>query len=133
MLPFLLSAALAATPPSPCPIDIVVANPRLKVVRVRNRGYENNIVTVSVTNNGNLPQRAEVRQHLDLLFGSTVIGSQPIPALGAQQSYEAAFRFQDKYEKKRQPRAVTLRFVIDSKAMPGENCTTSNDQVTTTL
>ena len=33
MLPFLVAAALATAPPSPCPSDLLVANPRLKVVR----------------------------------------------------------------------------------------------------
>src|SRR5260370_41049089 len=133
MLPFLLSAALAAAQPTPCPTDIVVANPRLKVVRAPDRAYDNDIVSVFVSNNGSVAQRPDVRQHLDLLIGPTVVGSQPIPPLGARENYEAAFRVQVKHEQKRDPLKVTLRFVIDSKAAPGENCTTTNDQVTAIL
>jgi hypothetical protein len=133
MLPFLLYAALATTQPTPCPTDIVVANPRLKVVRAPDRAYDNDIITVSVTNNGSVAQRPDVRQHLDLRIGPTVVGSQPIPPLASRDSYEAAFRFQVRHEAKRDPLKVTLRFVIDSKTAPGDNCTTTNDQVTATI
>jgi hypothetical protein len=132
MLPFLLSATLVAAQPTPCPTDIVVANPRLKVVRARDRAYDNDIISVFVSNNGSVAQRPDVRQHLDLLIGPAVVGSQPIPPLDAHENYEAAFRFQVHHEQKRDPLKVTLRFVIDSKT-PGENCTTTNDQVTATL
>jgi hypothetical protein len=132
MLPFLLSATLAAAQPTPCPTDIVVANPRLKVVRARDRTYDNDIISVFVTNNGSVSQRPDVREHLDLLIGPTVVGSQPIPPINAHDSYEAAFRFQVQHEQKRDPLKVTLRFIIDSKAA-GENCTTTNDQVTAIL
>jgi hypothetical protein len=133
MLPFLVSATLAAALPTPCPTDIAVANPRLKVVRARDRTYDNDIISVFVANNGSVSQRPDVRQHLDLLIGPTVVGSQPIPPINAHDSYEAAFRFQVQHEQKRDPLKVTLRFVIDSKTAPGENCTTTNDQVTATL
>ncbi len=133
MLTFFMSAALAAAQPTPCPTDIVVTNPRLKIVRARDRAYDNDIVSVFVANNGSVAQRPEVRQHLDLLIGPTVVGSQPIPPLASHDSYEAAFRFQVKHEQKRDPLKVTLRFGIDSKTAPGENCTTSNDQVTAIL
>jgi hypothetical protein len=133
MLSFLLSAALATAQPTPCPTDIVVANPRLKVVRAHDPAYDNDIVSVFVSNNGTVAQRPNVRQHLDLLVGSTVLGSQPIPPLGPHDSFEAAFRFQQRHEPKRDPLKVTLHFVIDSKTAPGENCTTSNDQVTATV
>jgi len=133
MLPFLLAAALATAQPSPCPTDLLVANPRIKVVRARNRAFDNNIVSVDVRNNGQVPQRTDIRQHLDLLLGNVVVGSQPIPAIDAQDSYLAAFRFQLKHVKKRVPQPVTFHLVIDSKIAPGENCTTTNDKLTATL
>jgi CARDB len=133
MLPFLLAAAMVAAQPSPCPNDLLVANPRIKIVRAHDRAYDNNILTVDVRNNGTAPQREEIRQHLDLLLGSTLVGTQPIPALGSQDSYEAAFRFQRKHEKKHVPQPMTFRLVIDSKISPAENCSASNDKLTATL
>ena len=53
MFPFVLAAAVAASP-TPCPADLLVANPRLKVVRARDRGFENLIVTVDVANRGSV-------------------------------------------------------------------------------
>ena len=133
MLPFLLAGALLAAQPSTCPTDLLVTNPRIKVIRARNRTLDNNVVEVDVKNNGTAAQRPDVRQHLDLMLGNTVVGTQPIPALGPEDSYEAAFRFQLKHEKKRKPQVMTFRFVIDSKPAPGENCTTANDKLTATL
>src|ERR1700680_2407654 len=93
MLPFLLSAALATAQPTPCPTDIVVANPRLKVVRAPDRAYDNDIITVSVTNTGGVAPPPDVPHPLDRLIGPTVVVPQPIPPLASHDSYEAAFRF----------------------------------------
>ena len=68
-----------------------------------------------------------------MLIGNTVVGSQPIPSIDAQDSYEAAFRFQLKHVKKRVPQPVTFHLVIDSKIVSGENCTTTNDKLTANL
>lgn len=133
MLPFFLVAALAAAQPSPCPTDLLVTNPRIKIVRAHERAFDNNIVAIDVRNKGAAPQRQDIRQHLDLLLGSAVVGSQPIPALGPQDSYEAAFRFQRKHEKKHVPQPMMFRLVIDSKISPVENCSASNDKLTATL
>lgn len=133
MLPLLLAAAVAAAEPSPCPSDLLVANPRIKVVRALDRTYDNNIVTVDVRNNGVAAQSPGIRQHLDLLIRSAVAGSQPIPPLGADESYAAAFRFQVRHEKPRRPVPVTFHFVFDSKIGPNDDCTTANDRLSTTL
>lgn len=133
MLPLLLAGALIAAEPSPCPSDLVVTNPRIKVVRANDRAYDNNIITVDVRNNGNAGQPETIRQHLDVLIGDTVAGSQTIPPLGPNETYAAAFRIRLKHESKRDPIKVTFHFMIDSKTRPGENCTTANDRLTVTL
>jgi len=133
MLPYLLAAVFAVAEPSPCPSDLLVENPRIKVVRASDRAFDNNIVTVDVKNQGTAAQPASISQHLVLLIKGDTAGSQPIPALGPDEIYPAAFRFQVKHERKHRPVAVTFHFVIDSQVGPGENCTTANDRLTATL
>ena len=131
MLPFLLAAAVAS--PTPCPADLLVANPRLKVVRARDPGFQNLIVTVDVTNRGSSAQLRPTRQHLDLVQNGALLGSQPIPGLGPQQNYIAAFRIHVPYVAQRPPLVVEFRYVLDSRDAPRENCTTANDRLTATL
>ncbi len=133
MLPLLLAAALAAASPSPCPSDLLVANPRLKVVRARDRAFDNFIVTVDVTNRGEREQLAQTQQHLELVQNGAVLGTQPIPGLGPKQAYVAAFRIELPHQAKRPPLVVEFRYVLDSKDAPRENCTTANDRLTATL
>jgi hypothetical protein len=133
MLPFLLAAAVAAASPTPCPSDLLVANPRLRVVRANDRALDNMIVTVDVTNRGVSAQLPQTQQHLELVRDRAVLGTQPIPGLGPQQSYAAAFRIQLPHQKKRAPLVVEFRYVLDSKDAPRENCTTANDRLTATL
>jgi hypothetical protein len=133
MLPFLVAAALATASPPPCPADLLVANPRLRVVRAMEKPRDNYVVTVDVTNRGVAPQPADTRQHLELFRNGEVIGTQPIPALGADVSYAAAFRVQLPHERKRPPFAVEFRYVLDSKNAARANCTSVNDRLTATL
>ncbi|HEY4441255.1 MAG TPA: hypothetical protein VGN14_12425 [Candidatus Elarobacter sp.] len=133
MLPFLLAATLAAAQPAPCPSDLQVTNPRIKIVRARDRAFDNNIVAVDVRNAGNRPQRQEIKQHLDLLLGKQRVGSQPIPALGPEESYEAAFRFQRPHEKKHVPQEMTFRLAFESRLRPGDDCVEANNNLTATL
>src|ERR1700676_4977697 len=98
MLPFLVAVALTGVSPPPCPSDLLVANPRLKVVRAIDKTRDNYVVTVDVTNRGVAPQPVGTRQHLLLVRDGKVIGSQPIPVLGADVSYAAAFRQQLPHE-----------------------------------
>jgi hypothetical protein len=133
MLPFLVAAALAAASPSPCPSDLLVANPRLKVVRAIDKTRDNYVVTVDVTNRGTASQPDDTRQHLSLARDGTSIGSQPIPALGANESYAAAFRVQLPHERTRAPFTVEFRYVLDSKNASRANCTSVNDRLTATL
>ncbi|HYW52875.1 MAG TPA: CARDB domain-containing protein [Dongiaceae bacterium] len=132
MVPFLVAAALAAAP-SPCPSDLLVANPRLKVVRARDASRDNYVVTVDVTNRGTANQPEGTRQHLALVRDGTTLGTQPVPALGANESYAAAFRVQLPHERKRGPFSVEFRYVLDSKNAPQANCTSVNDRLTATL
>jgi hypothetical protein len=133
MLPFLVAVALATAPPSPCPSDLLVANPRLRVVRATDKTRDNYVVTVDVTNVGTATQPDGTRQHLSLLRDGNAIGSQPIPALGANESYAAAFRQQLPHERKRAPFTVEFRYVLDSKNAARANCTSVNDRLTATL
>lgn len=131
MLPFLLAAAVATS--SPCPSDLLVTNPRLKVVRARDRAFDNLIVTVDVKNRGDAGQPTATQQHLELVQDGRVLGSQPIPGLGAQQSYVAAFRMHVPHQPRRDPLVVEFRYVLDSRNGPRANCTTANDRLTATL
>ena len=133
MLPFLLAGALIAAQPNACPSDLLVANPQLKVVRAKDRTLDSYIVTVNVQNQGTASQRLAVNQHLDLLINQKPAGTQPIPGLGANETYPAAFRFQLAHQRHRKPVVVTFHYVMDDKPRPGENCTTANDQITATL
>lgn len=132
MLPFLLAAIVAAAGPT-CPSDLLVANPRLKVVRARDRAFDHLIVTVDVKNRGSSGQPISTEQHLELLQNGTVLGSQPVPGLGADQTYVAAFRMRAPHQRKRDPLMVEFRHVLDSKDAPRANCTTANDRLTATL
>ena len=133
MLPILLGAALAAASPPSCPSDLLVANPRLKVVRANDRSKDNYVVSVAVKNRGVASQPEGTKQHLELVRDGARIGTQPIPALGASQSYLAAFRVQLPHEARRGPFTVEFRYVLDSKDAPRANCTSANDRVSATL
>lgn len=133
MLPILLAGAIATATPAACPSDLLVQNPRLKVVRATDRTLDNYIVSVDVLNRGTAGQRVNVKQHLDLLVNQNPSGTQPIPGLGANETYPAAFRFQQPHQRHRKAIVITFHYVMDEKPRPGENCTTANDQVTATL
>jgi hypothetical protein len=133
MLPFLLAAAVATAVPSTCPSDLLVANPRLKVVRASDKAYDNYVVTVDVRNRGVAPQPDGTQQHLALVRDGRVIGTQPLPAIGADESYAAAFRVQLPHQAKRGPFSVEFRYVLDSKNASRANCTSVNDRLTATL
>jgi len=132
MLPLFLAFAVSAAP-TPCPSDLLVANPRLRVVRAADRDYDNYVVTIDVTNRGSAPQPNFTSQHLALVRDRVVIGTQPIPPLAANESYAAAFRVQLVHERKRAPFVVEFRYVLDSKNASRANCTSANDRLTATL
>jgi hypothetical protein len=133
MLAFLLAAGVAAAAPSPCPSDLLVANPRLKVVRADDKARDNYVVTVDIKNRGTAAQPEGTQQHLALVRDGIVIGTQPLPSLGANQSYAAAFRVQLPHQARRGPFSVEFRYVLDSKNAPRANCTSVNDRLTATL
>ncbi len=132
MLPLVLAAAMASASPKPCPADLLVANPRLKIVRAREGDRDNYVVTVDVKNRGTAAQPAGTVQHLELIRNGASIGTQPVPALGPNQSYVAAFRVQLP-RKKRGPFPIGFHYVLDSKNAPSANCTSVNDRLSTTL
>jgi hypothetical protein len=132
MLPLLLAYAIAAAP-TPCPSDLLVANPRLRVFRAADRAFDNYVVTIDVTNRGAVAQPNFTAQHLALVRDRLVIGTQPIPPLAANESYAAAFRVQLVHERDRAPFVVEFRYVLDSKNAPRANCTSANDRLTATL
>ena len=117
MLPLLFAYAIAASP-TPCPSDLLVANPRLRIVRAVDKAFDNYVVTIDVTNRGGAPQPDLTRQHLALVRERAVIGTQPIPPLAANESYAAAFRVQLVHERNRAPFVVEFRYVLDSKNAP---------------
>jgi hypothetical protein len=129
----LLVAYAAAAAPTPCPSDLLVANPRLRVVRAADKAFDNYVVTVTVANRGSEPQPDFTRQHLALVRGGSVIGTQPVPPLAANKSYDAAFRVQLPHERSRPPFVVEFRYALDSNNAPRANCTTANDRLTATL
>lgn len=131
MIPLLLAAAVATA--SPCPADLLVAHPRLKVTPDLQRGFQHDIITVDVTNRGTRAQRSDTRQKLDLLRDGAVIGSQPVPALGPGQVYIAAFRLRVSSAAKRTPVKVRFRYVLQYGDPSRENCTTANDILDATL
>ncbi|HEY0395279.1 MAG TPA: CARDB domain-containing protein [Candidatus Elarobacter sp.] len=133
MLPFVLAAALVAAEPSPCPSDLLVANPQLKIVRAIDRARDNYVVTVDVKNRGVAAQPAGTLQHLALVRDGATLGRQPIPSLGPNQSYAAAFRLQMPHARKRAPLEVEFRYVLDSKNASRANCTSVNDRLAATL
>ena len=133
MLPFILAAAVAAASPTPCPSDLLVASPRLKIVRANDRTKDNYLVSVVVRNRGVANQPDGTKQHLELVRDGAAIGTQPIPSLGANQSYLAAFRVQLPHHAHRGPFTAEFRYVLDSKDAPRANCTSANDRVTATL
>jgi hypothetical protein len=133
MLPLLLAAAVATAAPSPCPSDLLVASPRLKVVRANDRSRDNYVVTVDVKNRGVAAQPEDTLQHVELVREGAVIGTQPVPALGANESYAAAFRLQLAHQRKRPPFRVEFRYALDSKNASRANCTSANDRLTATL
>ena len=132
MLPLFFAVAVAAAP-SPCPADLLVANPRLRVVRAADKAFDNYVVAIDVTNRGNAPQPNFTQQHLALVRERVVIGTQPIPPLAANASYAAAFRVQLVHERRRAPFVVEFRYVLESKNAARANCTSANDRLTATL
>ncbi|MGD1067319.1 MAG: hypothetical protein ABR975_10930 [Vulcanimicrobiaceae bacterium] len=125
MLSFVLGAVLAGTA-APC-ADLLVANPKLQVVRAVNRGFDNVIVTVDVRNDGAVGQPRQTRQHLEIVQRGAVLGTQPVPPLGPSQSYPAAFRIQFPHAKHHDPLDVTFRYVLDGGNAAQANCSTRND------
>jgi hypothetical protein len=125
MLSFVLGAVLAGAP-APC-ADVLVTNPKLQVVRAVNNGFDNAIVTVDVRNAGDAAQPRGIHQHLEIVQRGAVAGTQPIPPLGASQSYPAAFRIQIPHAKHHDPLDVTFRYVLDAGNAAQANCSTHND------
>jgi CARDB len=132
MLALLLAATVAASP-TPCPSDLVVANPQLKVVRALDKQFDNYIVTVDVKNQGTSDQRPGIDQHLDIVKDGNVIGTQPIPPLHANGVYPAAFRIQFPHARRRDPLTVTFHSVMADKRDVRDNCSTDNDLLTVKL
>jgi hypothetical protein len=132
MLSLLLAFAVSPAP-APCRSDLLVANPRLRIVRAADKAFDNYVVTIDVTNRGTAPQPNFTGQHLALVRDRVVIGTQPIPPLAANESYAAAFRVQLVHERKREPFVVEFRYVLDSNNAPRANCTSANDRLTATL
>ena len=132
MLPLLFAFALAAAP-TPCPADLLVANPRLRVFRAAEKAFDNYVVTIDVTNRGSAPQPNFTSQHLALVRDRVVIGTQPIPPLAANESYAAAFRVQLLHERPRAPFVVEFRYILDSQNAARANCSSANDRLTATL
>ena len=133
MGPLLLAAALATTPPATCPSDLLVANPRLKVVRSNDRDIDNYLFEADIKNRGTAAQPDNTRQHLALVRDGAVIGTQPVPGLDAGESYAAAFRVRLPHQRKRAPLTVEFLYVLDSKNGSRANCTSVNDRLTATL
>lgn len=128
---YLVAAALSSTPSS-CPVELVLADPQIKVVRRAAAGFDNYIISVNVTNRGRAGQSGVTRQHLELRQGTQTLGSQPIPPLGPQQSYVAAFRLQLPHQSKRQPLKVDFRYADDNPT-PSRECTSTSDMLSVTL
>lgn len=133
MFPFILAAALATAAPTTCPSDLQVANPRLRVVRALDKTLDNYVVTVAIVNRGVAAQPDETRQHLALVRNKVIIGTQPIPSLGANENFDAAFRLQLPHQRPRPPFTVEFRYVLDSHNARRANCTSANDRLTATL
>ncbi len=133
MLAVLLATAVATTPPGLCPSDPLIANPSLKIVRARDRAFDHYIVTVDVKNAGRVGQPPATAQHLELVQHGNVLGKQPIPVLGMQESYVAAFRVRLAHQSPRPPFTVEFRYVLDSTNAARANCNPSNDRLSATL
>ena len=133
MLALLLATAMATTAPGRCPSDPLIADPRLKVVRARDRAFDHYIVTVDVKNDGSVAQPSGTAQHLELVQHGDVLGKQPIPVLGRQESYVAAFRLRLPHQSARPPFAVEFRYVLDTPNAARANCNPFNDRLSATL
>ncbi len=135
MLALLLAVSSALSPsPMPCPADLVVENPRLKVVRATDRSLDDYVVTVDIVNQGRAAQTAGVKQHLELLQHGKPQGAQPIPQLARGERYAAAFRVSLPHARKPAPFPVAFRYVLDSKQDAArDNCVSANDRVSATL
>ncbi|HZO93535.1 MAG TPA: hypothetical protein VFB22_07175 [Candidatus Baltobacteraceae bacterium] len=132
MLAVFLAAALSASP-SACPADLLVSNPRVKATLGATKDADVYVVTVDVKNRGVAAQPADTRQHLEVVHQGQVLGSQPIPVLGADQTYAAAFRVTLPHANGAAAPRVEFHYVLDSKNAPRANCTTVNDKITATL
>ena len=131
MIPaFLLAAAQTA---APCAADPLIANPTLKIVRARERAFDNYIVTLDVKNDGRQSQPPGTVQHLELVQHGNVLGKQPIPVLGMKESYIAAFRVRLPHQSNRPPFVVEFRYVLDTRNVAQANCNSSNDRLSATL
>jgi hypothetical protein len=133
MQALLLTAVLAAADLGRCPSDPLIANPRLKIVRARERAFDHYIVTVDVKNDGLQAQPAGTAQHLELVQRGRVLGAQPIPLLGMQESYAAAFRVRLPHQSPRSPFVVEFRYVLDTRNAARADCNGSNDRLSATL
>jgi hypothetical protein len=127
---FLLAAALAA---APCASDPLIANPTLKVVRSNSRAFDYYVVTLDVKNDGHDPQPPGTVQHLELVRRGNILGKQPIPVLGMQESYVAAFRVRLPHQSNRPPFVVEFRYVLDTRNAARADCNSSNDRLSATL
>jgi len=131
MLPLILAATVALA--TPCPSDPLLTNPRLKVVRARDKTLDNYVVTLDVTNRGAAAQAPGIVQRLELLQNRQVIGTQPIPPLAAHETYPAAFRLQLAHKKKHPPLVVAFRYVPSGAGASRGNCDAANDTLNATL
>lgn len=132
MLPYLLAAALTSVPPG-CP-DLTIVSPRLKVVRSTDKLFDNYVLTVLVKNLSRAAQPEGARQHLVVERDGQAIGTQPVPALGSEQTYPASFRIKLPHQRKKEKLSVRFRYVLDDKgAAAREDCVPTNDTLDAVL
>jgi hypothetical protein len=140
MVAVLLAGLVALASPLPSPAchggDISVTDLQIKVIKgsARTATADRLLITGVFTNVGSTAQQPHTAQHAELLRDGAVVGTQPLPALGAKVQYPLQFRIFRDTSQRTDPIAVEVRYVLDDKrSVARNNCSLTNDSLQKTF
>ena len=141
MVAVLLAGLVALASPMPSPAchagDISVTDLQIKVIKGSAHSAtaaDRLLITGVFSNVGGRAQAPHTAQHAELLRDGAVVGTQPLPALGANVNYPLQFRIFRDTSQRTDPIAVEVRYVLDDKrSFARNNCSLTNDSLQKTF
>ncbi|MGB8267672.1 MAG: hypothetical protein WCE44_15210 [Candidatus Velthaea sp.] len=112
--------------------DIAVTDLSAKVIKQHGKS-DHYLITGNVKNVGHHTQAVGTTQRVELVRDGKVLAPEPIPALDADVSYIVSFSLDRPVSERGKPLVLTLRYVLDDKSAPKNDCSNANDSLTKTF